>query len=182
MSKIGRKPIPLGNTTVNVDGNEVTYKGKLASGSHMLPAELRAEIVDKTLVVKPASDARAKVQRVNALWGLHRALLANKIKGADEGFSKQLKIVGLGYKAIVQGDKVNLSLGFSHKIDVPLPKEVQLTVDKSGQLLTFTSADKEALGKICSRIRDLRKPEPYKGTGIWYVGEEIRRKAGKAKV
>jgi len=96
-------------------------------------------------------------------------------------FEKQIRIVGLGYKAVVQGSKLQFSLGFSHKIDFDLPAEVTVETDKVGQLLTCRSSNKEALGLVCSEIRALRPPEPYKGTGIQYVGEVIRRKAGKAK-
>jgi len=112
---------------------------------------------------------------------MHRALLANAIKGADVGFEKQLKIIGLGYKAALAGNKIVLSLGYSHKIDLPLPKEVSLKIDKTGQLLTFASHDKAMLGEICDKVRSFRTPEPYKGTGIRYTTEEVVRKAGKTK-
>jgi large subunit ribosomal protein L6 len=177
MSKIGRKPIELNNVAVEVKGKEIKYKGKKASGVYTLPEELNAEVVNKTIKIIPAE----KTPDLNRLWGLHRALLANAIKGADTGFEKQLRIVGLGFKAALMGDKLQCSLGFSHKIDFPLPKEVTVEIDKTGQLLTFKSVDKVLLGQVCSTVRALRPPEPYKGTGIQYVGEVILRKAGKAK-
>ncbi len=177
MSKIGRKPIPLGGTTVEVKGQEVHYKGKQASGVHVLDDLLKAEVKDKELFITPAKVTRD----TNRLWGLHRALINNKVIGADVGFIKKLEINGLGYKAILQGPKIQFSLGYSHKIDFDLPKDVKLEVDKSGQKLSFSSFDKELLGMVCSDVRALRPPEPYKGTGIKYADEVIRRKAGKAK-
>ena len=177
MSKIGRKPIPLGGTVVEVKGQEVIYKGKKSSGVYQLDDHLKAEVIDKALFITAAR----KTSDTNRLWGLHRALLNNRIVGADIGFVKKLEINGLGFKASVQGPKVQFSLGYSHKIDYELPKEVALEVDKTGQKLSFSSFDKDLLGHVCSHIRALRPPEPYKGTGIKYVDETIRRKAGKAK-
>jgi len=177
MSKIGRKPISLGATAVEVKGQEVHYKGKKSSGVHILDNHLKAEVKDKTLCVSAAR----QTSDTNRLWGLHRALLNNKIIGADAGFVKKLEINGLGFKAVVQGPKIQFSLGYSHKIDYELPKTVSLEVDKTGQKLSLSSHDKELLGHVCSVIRALRPPEPYKGTGIKYVDETIRRKAGKAK-
>ncbi len=177
MSKIGRKPIPLGGTSVEVKGQEIHYKGKNASGVYLLDDHLKAEIADKTLCITAAR----KTSDTNRLWGVHRALINNRIIGADTGFVKKLEINGLGYKAIPQGSKIQFSLGYSHKIDYELPKDVILEVDKTGQKLSFSSFDKDLLGHVCSHIRALRPPEPYKGTGIKYVTETIRRKAGKAK-
>lgn len=177
MSKIGRRPIELGSVTVDIKGNEIHYKGKKASGVYHLDALLKAEVAGKELFVKPAQITGD----TNRLWGLHRALLNNKIQGAEAGFKKQVRIVGLGYKGVLQGAKIQFSLGYSHKIDFDLPKEVTVEIDKSGQLLSFESINKDLLGQVCSDVRALRPPEPYKGTGIQYVGEVILRKAGKAK-
>jgi large subunit ribosomal protein L6 len=177
MSKIGRKPIPLEGLQVEIKNGEVHYKGKKASGVHVLPREIKASIDKNMLKLAPV-----KVNpRTKELWGLHRALLANELKGAEQGFEKQLRIVGLGFKAAAAGSKLQFSLGFSHKIDFEIPKGVAVEIDKSGQLLTFRSTDKALLGLVCGKIRSLRKPEPYKGTGIQYVNEVIIRKAGKAK-
>jgi large subunit ribosomal protein L6 len=177
MSKIGRKPIALGGTAVEVKGNEISYKGKKSSGVHTLDPLLQAEVKGKELYITPAT----VTNDTNRVWGLHRALLNNKIQGADSGFKKQLRINGLGFKAAVTGSKMQFSLGFSHKIDFDLPQNVTVDVDKTGQLMTFDSFDKDLLGQVCSDVRALRPPEPYKGTGIQYVGETILRKAGKAK-
>jgi large subunit ribosomal protein L6 len=179
MSKIGRKPISIGGVKVEVKGNEVHYKGAKDSGVYILPQELKVQLEDNFLKITPANSELGR--NVKRAWGLHRALLANKIKGADVGFERQLKINGLGYKAQVSGKNITLTLGFSHKINMELPEGVTLDIDKSGQLLTFKSPDREVLGHICSQIRALRPPEPYKGTGIKWVEEIIRRKAGKAK-
>lgn len=177
MSKIGRRPIQVGDVQIEIVGNEIRYKGKHASGLHQLPGSLKAEFADKALKLVPAE----KKGSVNLEWGMHRALLANKIKGAAHPFERQLRIVGLGYKAVVSGNKMQLSLGFSHKIDVAIPAGVTIEVDKTGQLLTFKSTDRALLGHMCSYVRDLKPPEPYKGTGIQYTDEIIKRKAGKAK-
>lgn len=177
MSKIGRKPIPLGNVTVEVKGQEIHYKGKKASGTFVLDPSLTAEVKDKELYIKPSEIT----YDTNRIWGLNRALVNNRILGADVGFKKELRIVGLGFKATASGPKLQFSLGFSHKIDFDVPNDVKVAIDKTGQVLTFESFDKHLLGQVCSDIRALRPPEPYKGTGIQYANEVILRKAGKAK-
>ena len=180
MSKIGRKPIDVGNIQIDIKGDEIHYKGKKHTGVYMLPHQLEAALEGKKLCLgtkKPVTN----ISEVNRLWGMHRALLCNAIKGADSGFEQQLQINGLGFKAAVSGNKVIFSLGFSHKIDFILPKDVTMDVDKTGQNLTVKSYDKELVGLVCSKIKALRPPEPYKGTGIKLASEVIRRKAGKTK-
>ncbi|HEV2601666.1 MAG TPA: 50S ribosomal protein L6 [Candidatus Babeliales bacterium] len=180
MSKIGRKAIALGNVAVVLKGSEVQYKGSKGSGAYAVPSELLVQVEDGQLFLK--LDESKKLPRdVNRIWGLHRALLANKIKGADVGFEKKLQIIGLGYKAVKSGDKIVFSLGFSHKIDFDLPGGVTLDIDRTGQNLTFSSHDKELVGLVCSEVRALRAPEPYKGTGIRLVTEVVVQKAGKTK-
>jgi large subunit ribosomal protein L6 len=181
MSKIGRKPIAVGTVSVEIKGTEVHFKGKNASGVHELPPLLHAEMRDKHVLLTCAPNASQQIRKAYELWGLHRALLANKILGADKKFEKELRIVGLGFKAIAAGNKLQFTLGYSHKIDFELPKEVSIDIDKTGQVLMARSADKEILGHVCSKIRALRLPEPYKGTGIQYATEKIRRKVGKKK-
>ncbi len=178
MSKIGRKAIALNNVKVEVKDNEIQYKGPKSSGVHILPAELNAQVRDNALFITLKDPAQTKN---NNIWGLHRALLANNIKGANAGFEKQLLIEGLGFKAALSGSKIVFNLGYSHKIDFELPKTVSLEIDKTGQKLTFKSADKELIGQVCSKIKSLRPPEPYKGTGIRLSTETIARKAGKTK-
>ncbi|MCL4361132.1 50S ribosomal protein L6 [Candidatus Dependentiae bacterium] len=177
MSKIGRKPINIGNIQVEIKGNEIHYKGKKNSGIYVLPEELTATVEDKSLKIVANKD----IADINRIWGLHRALISNKLKGSDNPFEKQLKIVGLGFKGALSGNKIQFSLGYSHKIDFELPKDVVVEIDKTGQLLTVKCSDKEVLGHVCSSIRSLRPPEPYKGTGIQYMNEVIIRKAGKTK-
>lgn len=177
MSKIGRRPIECGSVQVEVQGTQVRFKGKSNAGVYELPAELKVEIKDKALYIT-AQDMTAEVKQA---WGLHRALLANKIAGADKKFEKVLQIVGLGFKVTVAGAKLHFALGYSHKIEYTLPELVSAEVDKTGQILTLRSVDKEILGLHASKIRDLRSPEPYKGTGIKYANEVILRKVGKAK-
>lgn len=182
MSKIGRKPIELGGVAVDIQGHNITYKGKKTSGTYVLPESLVAHVDNGSLTLKVSPDiAKKDVRSVNCVWGLHRALLYNTLRGASQDFEKKLEIHGLGFKAVLSGQKIVFTLGYSHKIDFELPKEVTLEVDKTGQKLLFKSADKEILGHVCSKIRALRKPEPYKGTGIKYSTEEIARKAGKTK-
>lgn len=178
MSKIGRRPIEIGSVKVEVKGQEVHYTGKHARGVHLIPALLSVALESRGLVI----GAMRRTSDTNRLWGLHRALLANKLIGADTGFQRQISIVGLGFKGVKKGNGLEFSLGYSHKIDFPLPTAVTVEIDKTGQMLTFWSHDKELLGLVCSQIRDLRPPEPYKGTGVHIVGgRALKRKAGKAK-
>ena len=178
MSKIGRIPIPLNGVTVSVEGKKVLYDGKNAKGEHVVHDCLDAVLEGDLLRVVVCD----QISGVNCLWGLHRALLANKIGGAHTKFEKKIKIVGLGYKAIyTSGVKVEFTLGYSHKVYFNLPEGVEFETDKTGQNLTLRSADKELLGLVCSKICALRPVEPYKGTGVYLADSIVRRKAGKAK-
>jgi len=179
MSKIGRRPISCGQVKIEIKGREVHYSGKNASGVHVLPEGLVANFEDGFLTLGVAEKTNAR--DINQNWGLHRALLNNKISGAHTLFEKQVKINGLGYKAILKGNVVEFSLGFSHKVNFDLPKDVVMEVDKTGQSITLKSFNKELVGKVSGEMRLLRPVEPYKGTGIFVVGDVIRRKAGKAK-
>ena len=179
MSKIGRLPILLASATVKVEGNELEISGPKEKVRHKLPQELKVEIVEKEVRVLTVA---AKPDRFcNMLWGLHRALIANKVHGVQTGFQQVVKIVGLGYKAIQKGKSLTFSLGYSHPVEFVLPDSVTVNIDKTGQNLTFKSIDKFELGNVCSVVRALRPPEPYKGTGIMLADEKIIRKAGKAK-
>lgn len=182
MSKIGRKPIDLNGVTVDIQNNELHYKGKKNSGTYHLPAVLTASLADGKLQLHVNKAASIKeLKSANRVWGLHRALLTNALKGANQDFEKKLEINGLGFKAALSGNKIVFTLGYSHKIDFELPKDVTFEVDKTGQKLLFKSPNKELLGHVCSKVRALRPPEPYKGTGIKYNTEVIARKAGKTK-
>lgn len=176
MSKIGRKPIPFSSAKVEVEGNKILISGAKLKFDHDLPEELTATVEDGALVLTPKSDSR----EVRAQWGLHRALLANKIQGVEKGFERAVKIVGLGYKAQLSGKKMTFSLGYSHKIEYTLPEGVTVEIDKkTGQQLLFKSHDKGLLGSVCDKVRSFRTPEPYKGTGVMRADERIIRKAGK---
>ena len=177
MSKIGRKPISLKDLTVDIKGQEVHFKGKKSAGVYVLPPFIKPAMQDKMLTLTLSESQRGHKK----FWGMHRALLANELIGASDGFEKKLQINGLGFKAIAAGSKVTFSLGFSHKIDLELPKEVTLEIDKTGQQLIFRSANKFLLGQVCDTVRSFRPPEPYKGTGIKLSTEVIIRKAGKTK-
>jgi len=180
MSKIGRKPIDVGSAKIEIKGNEIHFSGKKGTGVYVLPEGMTASL-NGTLLSLSFDKNSKNSSDANRIWGLNRALLANKIKGCQQEFEKIIQINGLGFKAVVSGSKVVFSLGFSHKIDFMLPKDVTLEVDKTGQRLVFRSPDKELMGQVCSQVRALRPPEPYKGTGVKYETEVIARKAGKTK-
>ena len=177
MSKIGRKPIAFSSAKIEITGQTVHINGPKAKLSHDLPKELSVTLGDHQLNLKPESAER----KLRAVWGLHRALLANKVKGAEVGFEQKVKIVGLGFKAQLVGQKMTFSLGYSHKTEYDLPSNITVEIDKTGQHLTFKSFDRELLGSVCDTVRSFRKPEPYKGTGIMLENEVIIRKAGKTK-
>lgn len=177
MSKVGRKPIPVSSATVTVSGNAVTIQGAKATLNHIMPDEVALAQEGKNLILS----IKTKNRKSNMLWGLHRALLANKVQGAEKGFEETVKIVGLGFKAQLNGRKIVFSLGYSHKKEYDLPQGVDVEIDKTGQTLVFKGADKFVLGNVCDAVRSLRPPEPYKGTGILRSNEVIIRKAGKTK-
>ena len=183
MSKIGRKLIDINGVAVEIKGHNVHYKGTKASGVYVLPNVLEVQIADNKLALIPnkAVAQKLKIRDLNREWGLHRALLANAIGGSKKEFEKLVEITGLGYKAVLSGNKLVFSLGYSHKIDFELPKGVAVAIDRTGQKLTVSSTDREALGLTCSKICALRRPEPYKGTGVKLSTEHIIRKASKGK-
>ena len=181
MSKIGRKPIKLKNIKVELQGQEIHYKAPKESGVYVLPSLLTVRLSEDKNELFIEAKKGVKDRDLNRLWGLHRALIANKIYGLSDGFERQLIITGLGFKALISGSKVQFALGYSHKINFVLPQGVVMETDKTGQKLTLRSHDKALLGQVSSYIRSLRKTEPYKGTGIKFENEIIFRKAGKAK-
>lgn len=180
MSRIGKKPIliPVG-VDVTTEGAVVTVKGPKGILTRTLHAHVSAALGEtegkKTLSVTVASP---DVVRDRALWGLSRTLLANMIEGVTKGYEKKLEVVGIGYKVAGGASKLTLDVGFSHTVDVVMPPGVVATVEKN--VITLASADKELLGETAARVRRIRPPEPYKGKGIKYADETIRRKAGKA--
>lgn len=177
MSKIGRKPISTQGLTVTVDGQSISYKGAKQAGIYVLPEGFAATIQDDLLQLQMQVEANKKN---SSLWGLHRALLANTFKGAQEEFVKNVVIVGLGFKGELKGDTIVFSLGYSHKINFKIPKNVSVVIDKTGQDVQIKSSDKFLAGDVAQRICALRRPEPYKGTGVRLKDEVIHRKVGKS--
>ncbi len=179
MSRIGFQPITVPEgVTVDIQGNIVTVKGKLGELKQEIKGDIQLELKDGVLEVKRPSESK----KHKAMHGLYRSLLYNMIQGVSKGWTKELELVGVGYKASNQGQLLDLSLGFSHNILIELPPEVKVeTVSEKGKnpLVKLTSYDKQLIGHIAAKIRSFRKPEPYKGKGVRYKGEEIRRKAGK---
>ena len=177
MSKIAKKPlvIPKG-VTVTLHERMVEVKGPKGSLSlEMHPSVVATQLTPETIRIR-VGDTSDKKQR--ALWGLTWRLIQNMIIGTTQGYEKQLEVRGIGYKVSVAATTVKLSIGFSHDVNVPMPKGIEAIADKN--ILTLKSIDKELLGLTAARLRDLRPPEPYKGKGIRYVGEYVRQKAGKA--
>jgi large subunit ribosomal protein L6 len=176
MSRIGKKPIdvPKG-VTVTIEGNTVKVKGPKGELSRTLHREMAVSMENNAVTVARPSDE----PNHRALHGLSRTLLANMVEGVTKGFTKQLEIVGVGYKAETRPYGLQLALGYSHAIEYKAPKGVKLTAN-TPTAVTIEGADKEAVGQVAAEIRNLRPPEPYKGKGIKYAGEVIRRKAGKA--
>ncbi len=180
MSRIGKAiiEIPAG-VTVSLNEDIVTVKGAKGELSQTLTDGITFEVTDGILTVSRPSDSKQH----KALHGLYRALINNMIVGASTGFTKQLELVGVGYRASNTGNKLELALGFSHGIVMDLPKEISVeTLTEKGKnpIITLSSHDKQLLGMVAAKIRSFRKPEPYKGKGVKFVGEIIRRKAGKS--
>lgn len=181
MSRIGKKAIPVVNgVTVSVSAsNEVTVKGPKGELKQPIDRDIKVEVVDNEVVISRPTDQI----RHRALHGLYRALIANMVKGVTDGFKKELELVGVGYRAAVQGQQIDMALGFSHNIIIELPKEIKASATaEKGQnpRIILESIDKQLLGQVAAKIRSLRKPEPYKGKGVRYSDEIVRRKAGKA--
>lgn len=180
MSRIGKSPVTIpSGVEVKVDGNVVTVKGPKGSLSQEIDSCIQLSVEDGTVTFSRESDAPA----VRAKHGLYRALVNNMVTGVSEGFKKELEIVGVGYRANANGQKLELALGYSHPYVIELPNEIKVSaVSEKGKapVVTLESHDKQLVGQAAAKIRSLRKPEPYKGKGIRFVGEEIRRKAGKS--
>jgi len=179
MSRVGNNPIKIPEgVSVDIQEESVTVKGKL--GELIQPYD-QVSFVVKDDMISVSRSSNSKEHR--AKHGLYRSLLNNMVIGVSKGFVKELELVGVGYRANNQGQKLDLSLGFSHNVVFQIPAEVKVeTINEKGSnpIIKLTSFDKELLGNVVSKIRSLRKPEPYKGKGIKFVGEEIRRKAGKS--
>jgi large subunit ribosomal protein L6 len=176
MSRIGRMPIAVpAGVTVKVDGNMVSVKGPKGELSRTVPKEMILDMADNIILVKRPSEIKQHKQ----LHGLTRTLVANMVTGVTQGFSKTLEIAGVGYRATKSGDKLNLTLGFSHPVEVEPPTGITIDVPAPNKIVV-SGIDKEAVGALAAKIRSYREPEPYKGKGVKYEGEIVRRKVGKA--
>jgi large subunit ribosomal protein L6 len=176
MSRIGNKAVEIPDKVkVNIDTNgAVSVEGPKGKLSWILPREIKGSVTNNRVSLVREAETRS----VKALHGLSRALVNNMVQGVSEGFTKQLEVEGVGFKAAVQGGTLNLSLGFSHPILFPIPKEIKITVT-DGTKITITGIDKKLVGQVTADIRGFYPPEPYKGKGVRYAGEQVRRKAGK---
>ncbi|MBS4998501.1 50S ribosomal protein L6 [uncultured Actinomyces sp.] len=178
MSRIGKNPIAIpAGVDVTIDGQNVSVKGPKGTLSHVVAEPITAKVEDGQVIVERPNDERTS----RSLHGLSRTLIANMIVGVTEGYKKDLEITGTGYRVVAKGKDLEFSLGFSHTITVTPPEGIEFTIaPKSQTLFTVSGIDKQLVGETAARIRKLKKPEPYKGKGIHYVGETIRRKVGKA--
>ncbi len=177
MSRVGKNPvaIPQG-VTIEMAGQMLTAKGKLGSLRLAVGQEVTTKVEDGKIWVKPNSDTK----RARMMWGTTRALLNNMVAGVSKGFTVNLEINGVGYRAAVQGKNLTLQLGYSHDVVFPIPDDVKISCEKPTSI-TITGADKQRVGQVAAVLRGYRKPEPYKGKGIKYETETIRRKEGKKK-
>jgi large subunit ribosomal protein L6 len=181
MSRIGSKPVsvPKGVTITLNNDNSITVKGPKGELKEAVDRDIKVEVKeDQVILGRPTDQIRHR-----AMHGLYRALVANMIKGVTDGYKKNLELIGVGFKASNQGNVLDLSLGYSHNIVFEVPKELKVaTAQEKGQnpTISLEGVDKQLLGQVAAKLRSLRKPEPYKGKGVRYVGEIVRKKAGKA--
>ena len=177
MSRIGKRPVPVpAGVTANIEGKILTVKGAKGTLTLDLADEVTYELNDGGISVQPANDTK----RARSFWGMQRTLVQNLITGVTEGYTKQLQITGVGYRANVQGKNLKLQLGYSHDVDFAIPEGITIaTPDQT--TVNISGIDKQKVGQVAAEIRRWRKPEPYKGKGIKYAGEFIFRKEGKKK-
>jgi len=177
MSRVGKLPvtIPQG-VQVAVSGQKLTAKGKLGSLELALSPDVETNVADGHITMKP----RLETKQARMQWGTTRALIANMMRGVSEGYTVNLEINGVGYRAQVQGKTLVLQLGFSHDVNFPIPDDIKIACEKPTSI-RITGADKQRVGEVAAKIREFRKPEPYKGKGIKYESEHVRRKEGKKK-
>jgi len=177
MSKIGKKPIDIpSGVTVSDGNNNIVVKGPKGELSVAIDSIIKIDIKDNQIILSPKKETK----KANVLWGLSRSLLANMVYGVEKGYEKELELQGVGYKVAQKGNDLELNLGFSHSIDFKAPKGIEFKVEKNK--IIVSGIDKQLVGQVAANIRSLKKPEPYKGKGIRYVGEQIKRKVGKKAV
>ena len=181
MSRIGKLPVnlPKGVTVSISDTNVVSVKGPLGELTQAVDKDLKVDVVGNELMITRPTESKNH----KSLHGLYRSLLHNMVVGVSQGYKKELELVGVGYRAEAKGQNLEMSLGYSHDINILLPKEVKVetkTERRANPIITLTCIDKQLIGHVAAKIRSLRPPEPYKGKGIKFVGEQLRRKAGKS--
>jgi large subunit ribosomal protein L6 len=177
MSRVGKAPVAVpAGVDVQIAGSTVTAKGKLGQLSLVLADEVEARLDQGKVWLKPRDEGK----RARVLWGTYRSLLNNLVNGVAKGFSVGLEIQGVGYRAQVQGRNLQLQLGFSHEVRYPIPEGITIKCEKPTSI-TISGADRQRVGQVAAEIRAMRRPEPYKGKGIRYEGEVVRRKEGKKK-
>jgi len=181
MSRIGKLPVnlPKGVTVSISDTNMVSVKGPLGELTQPVDKDLKVEVVGNEVILSRPTESKNH----KSLHGLYRALIHNMVVGVSEGYKKELELVGVGYRAEAKGQNLEMSLGFSHEVILQLPDEVKVetkTERRANPIITLTCIDKQLIGHVAAKIRSLRPPEPYKGKGIKFVGEQLRRKAGKS--
>lgn len=181
MSRIGKQPVPISDNVEFQLGadNSITLKGEKGSDTLQLAPEISVEKSDGELVVRRSSEEK----RVKSLHGLYRSLIHNMVTGVSEGYVKQLEVIGVGFRVAMSGDVLELNLGYSHPIYFVPPDDIQIEVDtksRKNPVIKVSGINKERVGQVSAKIRSLRKPEPYKGKGVRYLDEQVRRKAGKS--
>ncbi|KPJ71527.1 50S ribosomal protein L6 [Parcubacteria bacterium DG_74_3] len=177
MSRVGKKPIQIPeHVEVKIEGQKVIIRGPKGELQEKVRPEIKVEAKENKIFLSP----KTKIKKSKALWGLFRSLLFNMVKGVTEGFEKQLEIEGIGFKASTEGDNLILEVGFTHPVRIKAPENVKFLVEKN--IITVSGIDKGKVSLIAAQIRKVKPPEPYKGKGIRYFGEVVRRKAGKKAV
>jgi len=177
MSRIGKKAVPIpAGVTLTLDGQQITVKGPKGQLSWTVVDEIEVKQTDDGLSFAPRNDT----QRARGMWGLSRTLVANMVHGVTQGYEEVLELVGVGYRAAMKGPALSMQLGFSHDVDIPPPAGITFASPKQTEV-RISGIDKQLVGETAARIRKIRPPEPYKGKGVRYAGEKVRRKEGKKK-
>ncbi len=177
MSRIGQRPVPVPqDVTVEVSGQEMTARGPMGELSMTLVEEVLASLENDEIVIKPRDNSK----RSRTMWGMQRTLVDNLVRGVSQGFSVELEIIGVGYRAAVEDRTLNLQMGYSHEINYPIPEDIDIKCERP-TAVSISGMDRQKVGQVAAEIRAFRKPEPYKGKGIRYVGEYVFRKEGKKK-
>ena len=177
MSRIGKKPIEIpSGVTLTLDGQTVSVKGPKGQLAWTVAEEVEIKQEDGSLTLTPRDES----QRARAMWGLSRSLVANMVEGVTKGYEETLELVGVGYRAAMKGSALSMQLGFSHDVDIKAPEGISFAVPKQTEI-KISGIDKQLVGETTARIRRIRPPEPYKGKGVRYAGEQVRRKEGKKK-